>query len=320
MAIATPPPVPQPVQSIIPAFPYEEYQDDPNIVALFEAYNTIAQSYLNWFLTVKLGDYTSLSNALLDWIAEGLYGMARPSLPSGSVQTIGPLNTWTPNQVGLGVNMSITIGAVTNFTVTDDIFKRILTWHFFKGDGMQFCIEWFKRRCMRFLTMAAGASRNIDNTYPISVAFGLNRIVTVTITLNSTFGIALLNAQLLQAGIASGALATPFQYTFVVNIVNNLTTTNLTNVSGILHITTATGWPTSATGLAAGKVWANGGNGGVVTVVPGVTPNPFAAPQIFGLVTSATLLTIGGGNLPLTDPHVVGQLWNNSNVVTVSAG
>ena len=317
-----PPPPPPPIQGttqfIIPAYPYQQYEDDENIDAFFAAYNTIAQSYLNWFNKIQLGAYPQLSGPLLDWIAEGLYGIRRPALPYGVVKSIGPLNTWEPNTLTL--NTSIVIGSISNFIATDDIFKRIITWFFFKGDGQQFTIEWLKRRVMRFLTGVSGVSLNIDNTYPVSVTFDVDHNVVITITLTSMNGIALLNAQILQAAITSGAVSTPFQRQFSVVIVNDLGPTNLTNVGGVLHIADATGWQTSSSGLPAGAVWANGGSGGIVMIVPGVTPDPFAAPLIFGIVTSATLLMIGGGNLPLSDPHVIGQIWNDADVATVSAG
>ena len=40
--------------------------------------------------------------------------------------------------------------------VTDDVFKRILTWHFYKGDGKNFSVRWLKRRIWRFLQGANG--------------------------------------------------------------------------------------------------------------------------------------------------------------------
>lgn len=314
------PPVQGTTQFIIPAYPYQQYEDDPNIDAFFAAYNIIAQSYLNWANKVQLGDYTGpfIVGPLLDWIAEGLYGIRRPALPYGVVQSIGPLNTWAPNTIAL--NTGITNGATSVFVTTDDVFKRIITWHFFKGDGQQFSIEWLKRRVMRFLIGVNGVSPNIDETYQISVTFGVDAQVTITITLIPTGLIALNITQIFQAAVASASVALPFQFVFNVVIVNDLGPTGLTDVAGVLHVTDITGWPTSSSGLLAGAVWANGGTGGIVTIVPGVTPNPFAAPVFFGLVTAMQLQTLGGGDLPLVDPHVVGQIWNSSNVAMVSAG
>ena len=45
--------------------------------------------------------------------------------------------------------------------------------------------------------------------------------------------------------------------------------------------------------------------------------------NVTGAVTATTLSASGAvvlSNLPVADPHVVGQLWNNLGVLTVSAG
>jgi hypothetical protein len=74
-------------------------------------------------------------------------------------------------------------------------------------------------------------------------------------------------------------------------------------------------YPVSPSGLAAGSVWYNGG---AISVVPGVTPNPVAPPVYFAGLDPLTLLAEGGGNLPLTNPSNTGQLWNNGGVVSIS--
>lgn len=76
-------------------------------------------------------------------------------------------------------------------------------------------------------------------------------------------------------------------------------------------------YPVSDTGLMAGAVW---DNGDFVSIVPGITPNPLAPAVFYGSITGAQLLALGGGNLPLSDPHVVNQLWNNGGFVCVSSG
>lgn len=85
---------------------------------------------------------------------------------------------------------------------------------------------------------------------------------------------------------------------------------------GVLCLTSLGGWPSDATGLAAGAVYSNGL---VASVVPGVTPNPAAPPVIFGTITAAGLLALGGGDLPwsgvtpgsgqLYNPGGVGEIW-----------
>ena len=307
---------PTSLQGIIPAYVYSQYADDDNIQAFNTAYNAIAQNYLAWFNSVNLPIYTGtpIAGPLLDWVAEGIYGIARPSLPYGFVETVGPINTWTPNQIV--INGTQVLGAVSDFSTSDDVFKRIITWYFFKGDGQQVTTEWLKRRVMRFLLGSAGAAPNVDQTYPVSISFGLNNIVTIGITLTTTAGITLAIAQTFQAAVQAGAVALPYQHSFTVTITNNLATTNLTNVAGALHVAGGAGYPTSATGLVAGAVWSNSG---AVKVVSGVTPNPFAAPLFFGVVTAAQLQVLGGGNLPLANPGVGSmQLWNSSGSVLIA--
>jgi hypothetical protein len=209
-----PPIGPTSLVQILKAFVYQEYSDDENIQAFNSSFNGIAQDYLDWFNSVNLPIYTGLSGALLDWVAQGVYGISRPSLPFGQVVSVGPVNTWGPNQIAL--NTSVTTGTVQDFTTTDDIFQRIITWHFFKGDGQQFSIPWLKRRVMRFLIGTAGTAPNIDNTYPVSVAFSSGDAVTITVTTGGA--VVLATAQIFQAAVASGAVAMPFQFSFTVTL------------------------------------------------------------------------------------------------------
>lgn len=307
---------PTSVTTTIPAYLYQEYNDDDDVAALVEAYNALAQQYLDWFNHVNLPVYTSttISDSLLDWVAAGLYGITRPTLSSGVVQGIGLLDSFMLGQIVIG---TYTLqGLISNYVTSDDTFKRIITWHFFKGDGFYFCFTWLKRRIMRFLIGTAGTAPNIDHLYPISVVHASAVDVTVTITLTTDENITLLNAQLFQAAVQSGVLELPFQFSLDVVIVNNLGPTNLISVAGVLTLIDATGWATSAAGLPPGALWSDSG---VVTIVPGVTPNPFAAPIFFGLITSATLKLLGGGNLPLGSvTSGSGQIWNDSNVAKVA--
>lgn len=314
-SVSFPPSAPTAPTSVIPAYPYEEYRDDDNVSSFFYAYNILAQQYLNWFNTVNLPVYTGLSGALLDWVAQGLYGIARPSLASGQIFGVGPLATW---ELANWVLASFTsTGSIQNPTVTDDIFKRIITWFFFKGDGQQFCTTWLKRRIMRFLTCANGTAPNIDNTYPVSVAFNGSGSITITITLTDADGIPLSIAQVFQTAVQIGVLSFPFQLSEVVVIVNAIGPNGLGDTGGILTVVDAAGWPLSPTGLPIGAVW---DDGGAAAVVPGQTPDPFAQAQYFGLITSGALLVLGGGNLPLTNPHVVNQLWNDGGLIAISNG
>lgn len=85
---------------------------------------------------------------------------------------------------------------------------------------------------------------------------------------------------------------------------------------GVLYLLTVDGsYPTSTVGLPIGAVW---NNGTIVCVVMTTTPDPLAAPLFFNSTSPSFLLALGGGNLPLTNPGVVGQLWNNGGVVCIA--
>ena len=95
----------------------------------------------------------------------------------------------------------------------------------------------------------------------------------------------------------------------------------LIDVGGVVFLTlVAPGswdYQNDATGLAAGNVWSNAG---AVCVVLPTSPNPAALPRFYGLISAQQLQAIGGGDLPVTDPGVLGQLWNFAGQVCVSLG
>ena len=242
---AFPPPGPTTVTKVIPAFLYQEYNDDDDLQAFFRAFNELSQEDVDWFVEVGLPLYPGLSGGLLDRVAAGLYGMLRPALPTGRNRNVGPLNTWGPNALVVPLNVEKKVGNQNFVATTDDVFKRILTWHFFKGDGKVFTVPWLKRRVMRFLFGAGGVDPGIDNTYPVSVTFGAGNEVDINLlngkrtvvggALPNRFGpnsFAPLNsmrttfashpplplAATFKAAVDSGALELPFQFTYVVNI------------------------------------------------------------------------------------------------------
>lgn len=239
-----PPSAPTTLTKTIPSYLYEEYADDEALQAFVDAYNNLAQQYVTWFATISLPVYTNaaISGPLLDWIAQGIYGMIRPSLSSGKNRDLGPLNTYQFNV--LPYNKRKNIGP-TDITVTsDDIFKRIMTWNFSKVDSNTFNIRWLKRRIMRFLIGVDGTSPNIDQTYIVSVTFG-SGIISIRISYGSRVitGGSLYNRfgfngggynalrttfisgpsplpyeSVLKQAIDSGVLQLPFQYTYSVTI------------------------------------------------------------------------------------------------------
>src|ERR1019366_1152034 len=143
--------------------------------------NNYAQEFVDWFNSINLPIYTQqqIYGALLDWVAAGIYGLTRPVLSSGLYRAIGPYNTQYFNEMN-SYNEFQLIGSSSVAVTTDDIFKRIITWHFYKGDGKYFTVRWLKRRVLRFLYGLNGADFE-GPTYSISVTFGVNEQLNITI-------------------------------------------------------------------------------------------------------------------------------------------
>src|SRR4051812_19738278 len=119
----TPNPPPQAtIQNFIRSYLYTTYSEDQDIAALVEAFNELAQGYLDWFNETALADYASeaVSGDLLDWVAEGLYGVTRQALPTGTNKQIGPLNTFAFNT--LAMNQIEIEGPTDFFATSDDVF------------------------------------------------------------------------------------------------------------------------------------------------------------------------------------------------------
>ena len=200
----------------IPAYPYVEYQDDDDIQAFFASYNTMAQGYVDFFNQVSLPVYAGnplIVGELLDWVGQGLYSLPRPSVPLGTEQDVGPLDTYgfaeTPDFANLAE-----IGTVPFLVLPDDYYKRLLTWHHYRGDGRQFSVFWLKRRVARFLYGVNGIDVPLGHESEVSV-HASHGVFTVTIspTMASTYA-----GQVLQALVQASLLALPFQYSFQVTL------------------------------------------------------------------------------------------------------
>lgn len=194
--------------AIIPSYLYQQYADDSDLQAFVNAYNTIAQEYLNTFINIDLPIYTSsmITGQLLDWVGNGLYGFPRPTLSaplpfsSGGSYDTEPYDTVPYSYDDKG-------GTINYYTVTDDYYKRMLTWNFYKGDGFQYTTTWLKKRIERFLNGVNGAPLQIDNTYNISVTYSGEYTIDINIP-DTTI------SPIFKAGIQEGALYVPFQYTY----------------------------------------------------------------------------------------------------------
>lgn len=159
------------LEDIIRSYLYTQYNDDDNIRAFVTAYNTMAKNIYDWMRTANLpifvGGYNSGDQ--LRWIARGIYGVKPPVLASGRQLVIGEFNTCTFNTVPF--NTRKVINQSSQVVVSDDLFKRIMTWNFYKGDGFYFTIPWLKRRIIRFLTGINGVDVVNDQHWSISVLF-----------------------------------------------------------------------------------------------------------------------------------------------------
>lgn len=238
-----PPPGPTTVTKTLPSYLYQQYNDDEDLQAFVDAYNQMAQQYVTFFATIGLPIYSGdqIQGSLLDWVAAGIYGMTRPVLPFGVGQTLGPFNTAMFNTIAF--NTFELHGPPNYYLTSDDIFKRILTWHLYRGDGFTFNIRWLKRRVERFLTGTNGDGGSTDQTYDVSVTFGTDNEVNINLqttrrlakggsiynsgAFNSfafnqfdTEAINLPSSPLIpifKAAVQAGVLELPFQYTFIVN-------------------------------------------------------------------------------------------------------
>lgn len=291
-----------PLQEVIKSYLYLEYSDDDDLQAFVASQNSLAQGYLDWFNQNPLGLYTSpyITGSLLDWIGQGVYNIRRPVLSTGTSYFIAGYNSAAYNTVPYAGNTLIQTG--TSYVANDDIYKRVLTWHTYKGDGQVFSIGWLKNRISRFLNGANGSDFPVlDDPPSVSVS---GTVFTISYFASQEYTD-------LQLCYANNVLAFPFLYTM------SFVTIAFINDGGILQLTAPYNYPLSSASLSPGAVWYNGG---AVSVIPGITPNPAAPPIYFDTITPPDLLAIGGGNLPLTDPVNIGQLWNNGGLITISAG
>jgi hypothetical protein len=209
--------------TVLPSYLYQEYSDDDDLQGWVDAINTKQQDFVDTFNALNLPIYTGqpslVQGKLLDWVGQGLYGMARPALDTGKPDLQGPLNTYGCNWLvpmwdlpidqsvagKFGLNMIVLYGPENVVLTDDDIYRRVLTWHFYKGDGKYISVPWLKRRVWRFLYGKDGTSPESVDWWPndnsiadpeqISITFGVNRNVTIRFVLGkrSVIGGALPN-------------------------------------------------------------------------------------------------------------------------------
>jgi len=197
---------------VLPAYLYQQYTQDPyneDLQAFFTAYNNTSQQYLNNTNSLNLPIYIVQSYPLLDWTVLGIYGMYRPTVGVPvAFSNLGVYDTVPYDTTAYTENLQT--NPTNYYTVTDDYFKRILTWNFYKGDGFQYTTQWLKRRVTRFLYGINGTDiPNIADIYNVSVTYGSANAITIHIP---NIGIS----SFFQAAVASGVLQLPFQYTYTI--------------------------------------------------------------------------------------------------------
>jgi len=243
-----PPNGPTGLLKVIPSYLYEQYNDDNDLQAIFDATNNYQQKYVDAFNALNLPIYTGdiINTNLLDWVGAGIYGYPRPALYNGSEVWIGPFNSMQFDQTYPDEFGQIVKGVPT--IADDDTYKRALTWHFYKGDGKYFDVQWLKRRVLRFLfgTNGTDPEINISAKRQVSVSFGPYKEVSIRFVLNvRAITIAAVpnnngfqfNAlhfnevrttytrlpdlpfmNIFKQAVQAGSLELPFQYTFKVQI------------------------------------------------------------------------------------------------------
>lgn len=225
MSLPTSPTV---VTKTIPSYLYFQYIDDPDLPSLISSYNSLTQGYVDWFTQINLPIYTGLQGALLDWIGQGIYGLPRPSISTSQINGVigqlasnyyhgatGPSSPY-PNMVTAIDTMQI-YQTQTTYDTPDDIYKRVLTWWFFKGNGFVFTIPWLKKRIARFLYGVNGTNPSVPFTPDISVTFNEGTTpptCAISIANNSTNPIA----TYLKAAIENGVLSLPFRFQYTVTL------------------------------------------------------------------------------------------------------
>lgn len=161
-----------PLQEVAPSYLYFQYSDDDDLQAFVAAYNQLAQVYIDWFNQTPLGLYTaaSISGSLLDWLATGIYGITRPVIVAqpSTTSSSGGYNTNPYNDFPYNGFLFTSTGAVSQIA-NDDIYKRVLTWILYQGDGHQISIPWMKKRVARFIYGANGSDVSIDQIQFVSI-------------------------------------------------------------------------------------------------------------------------------------------------------
>ena len=227
-----------PLYDAVPSYLYFQFQDDNDLQAFVKSYNEITQGYVDWFNSTPLGVYTNskINGELLSWIGKGIYGIERPYISNIKNSVYGSTNSYATNQYA--TNSFINIQSGESSIATDDIYKRVLTWYLYRGDGYESTVQWLRRRIARFVYGINGSDINMDLAQNISITIpdlpyaagtntlATNQIATDGMLLNTGLAKRSLeikiptsdSAQAFEILVAGGYINLPFQIIFKVTL------------------------------------------------------------------------------------------------------
>jgi len=160
-----------PLSDITPSYLYAQYQDDETLQAFIDSYNSMTQGYLDWFNNTPLAIYTfpTVTGSLLDWTGRNLYHVTRPAISTYSASYFGALIT-VPT-ITRATSTSVYTSSGSSTLVSDDVYKRVITWFQYKGDGMQSSLTWLRRRVARFLYGTNGADCDASDYLLVNIDY-----------------------------------------------------------------------------------------------------------------------------------------------------
>ena len=235
----------QPLPNVIPAYVYDQYSDDENVQGFFEVLNAMAQGYMEWFNQTPLPLYTNpnINGPLLDWVGNSLYNIPRPVISDVQQVVKGALATVPLTALPIaGFQIS---ESGTSAIATDDVYKRVLTWFMYRGDGMQMTVEWLRRRIARFIYGINGTDLTdigLISTVSLSqvnsqsggvMGNGVMGLMVMGLAFNKVLHKVVANlpsypmSSVLQELVNTGVIPLPFQVTVTFNTGFILNQTNL---------------------------------------------------------------------------------------------
>ncbi|CAI3954530.1 unnamed protein product [Commensalibacter communis] len=191
------------------AYLYWQWEGDEYIKAFFDSYNKLANQQVDDFNSLNLPNYFTKTGLWLDYVAKNIYGMDRKQVLYANNLIRSGLNTVDPNDIDPNAAKVIKISKA--HTMTDEEFKKIIQWNFYKADGFIFTIPYLKRRIIRFLNICPNNEIDI-NDVSITSKDRIFYIKVLNNLANSPF------MQLLQDAIINKLINLPFMYDLVLEI------------------------------------------------------------------------------------------------------